>query len=131
MTTGTNLWPHDIGDMPPDRTPAIVLREQADLLGGLTDGAVVADVEESAGEGDRLRATFLLVVPTLRYRYALFAVSYAPQGYPASVHWNGAEYPVDEEQGLMLVLSNILRSEPTRRLVATLKQRALDAGRAA
>jgi hypothetical protein len=131
MTTATNLWPQDIGETPPDRTPAVVLREQADLLGGLTDGAVLADVEESAGDGDRLRATFLLVVPALRYRYAHFSVSYAPQGYPAAVHWTGGDYPVGDEPGLMLVLSNILRSEPTRRLVATLKQRALDAGKAA
>ncbi len=84
-----DLWPSDLVKTVPD-SPITIMKVQALLLGGKTNGLVQGDVRPEL-QGRNVILTFELVMPLLEnYRYPLFKVIYpADQVYPLFIRVSG------------------------------------------
>ena len=116
MAASTDLW----GEIEATqiRTPLVILREQAALLGRKTKNLVEASVRTHAN-GDTLRHSFDLVVPALdNYTYNLFTIVHGPSIYPVTVRYKDTS--LETEQEFIEWLGATLSSLETKRIVATL-----------
>lgn len=83
MAAKTDLWGEIV--TAPVRTPVVIMREQAALLGTKTSNLLEATVKTDA-YGDQLVHRFQLVVPALSsYTYELFKVRHGAGIYPVTV----------------------------------------------
>jgi hypothetical protein len=115
MAASTDLW----GEIEATqiRTPLVILREQAALLGAKTKNLVEASVNTHA-DGDTFIHNFNLDVPALgRYRYNLFNIQHGPSIYPVTV---SSKHRLDTEQEFIEWLGAKLSSPETKRIVANL-----------
>ena len=100
------------------RTPLVILREQASLLGSKTKNLVEASVTTHAN-GNIFHHSFDLVVPALdRYTYNLFTIIHGPSLYPVTV-WGTPVMFLSEEQFIEW-LGAKLSSPDTKRIVSIL-----------
>ena len=135
-----DLWPEFLPGQNGHTPPIVILREQASLLEGKTNGLVKAsvnsnkmlgDLDWSEKElddmlsGDRSKSiihSFWLIAPSLEnYRYRLFRVIQPIEMYPLDV----IESPIGEikaasEDQLLAALRNIFTSEKTQRVITAL-----------
>jgi hypothetical protein len=116
MAASTDLW----GEIEATqiRTPLVILREQAALLGTKTKNLVEASVKTHAN-GDAFAHNFNLVVPALdNYTYNLFTITHGPSIYPISVLYKSTQF--ETEQEFIEWLGAKLSSPDTKRIVANL-----------
>jgi hypothetical protein len=116
MAASTDLW----GEIEATqiRTPLIILREQAALLGAKTKNLVEASVKTHAS-GDTFRHSFDLIVPALgSYTYSLLAIVHGASIYPVKVEYKGTR--LDTEEQFVEWLGATLSSAETKRIVANL-----------
>jgi hypothetical protein len=117
-----NLWPEDLGGEDNFVTPAAVLKEAAAQLGERTHHLVTASVNTFI-RGDSLYHSFWIEVPTLDYRYKLFELHHAVDGfYPLTAdEWVQGRYlEIGSEDELKEYLKKVFAAEKTRKLVDTL-----------
>ena len=108
MASKPDLW-GDI-DLAADRTPVVILREQAALLGKKTKNVVEAKVT-TAVSGKSVHHSFNLVVPAMDgYTYELFSIRHGVEAY----------YPVtvDEVNTFGAIVSTQLGLGPIKRELA-------------
>ena len=87
-TSVIDLWPEDL-KVPDETTPALLMRQQAELLGQRTKGRVEAEVITQALEGGRLAHHFRFKATALGgYVHSLFI----------AIHSKNHPYPVTVEQ---------------------------------
>ncbi len=81
----SNLWPADIaGNV--QRSPVVILREQASFLGNLTGNQVIGDVVKAENVDNTFRYNFYLRAPALGdYRYLLFVIQHDVGLYPLTL----------------------------------------------
>lgn len=117
-----DLWPEDLISEPDDKSPTSILREQAELLGQKTNHTVLASVETSGDdESGQFAVRFVLVAPKIDdYRYILFRIREAPDGYPVKIKWDNNTYVADNESGFRQYVQNILSSHQTKKIVSKL-----------
>jgi hypothetical protein len=116
MAASTDLW----GEIEATqiRTPLVILREQAALLGAKTKNLVEASVSTHVSGNDFIHI-FNLVVPALdSYTYNLLAVYHGASIYPVSVL--GSHTSFRTEQEFVDWLGAKLSSPDTKRIVANL-----------
>ena len=116
MAASTDFW----GEIEATqmRTPLVILREQASLLGAKTKNLVEASVKTRAN-GDAIRHSFDLVVPALgSYTYSLFVIVHGASIYPINVEYKGTR--LDTEQQFVEWLRATLSSPETKRIVTNL-----------
>ena len=120
------------------RTPEIILKEQASLLGEKTNQIVVAEVSQAKTSFtylDPSRYNFYLVAPRLEnfnsesFHYRLFAIECPNKFYPVVFHlgkqlqqeFNGKEKLIAKsEEEFISILSEIFHSERTRQVIGSL-----------
>jgi hypothetical protein len=119
-----NLW----GELPKIahmRTPAIILREQAESLKAQTKGLLVGDVKQTQG-GPQFFLMFYIVAPTLGgYRFHLLSVEHGLGFYPLVVFHVAVQsgekgVQCDDEEEFVLELRRILSSDTTRDVIQKL-----------
>jgi hypothetical protein len=127
----TDLWPHEF-ELTETKAPSAILREQASLLAGKTQGAVVADVEiQQSDDGPDFEYAFLLRAPEIDYRHKLFVVRHALNLYPAALVLDPAlkkeifdgkkeKVVASTESEFLIILKKIFHSDRTKRVVASL-----------
>jgi hypothetical protein len=141
----TDLWPQDLVEKVQERTPMMILQEQASLLGEKTKNIIKAKVEKSEffGVGGKQNPgdfsfVFIIHAPALgNYSYRVFAMTYDVYMYPVrflleqaiaeeiGASSDGVVSAVDEE-AFMRVLSEVLGSRRMRRIInALLSQSAV------
>ena len=132
-----DLWPEDL--LAPYATvmvtPAIVLREQAAILGKKTNNLVEAEVVQAKASLRGIWAyNFLIIAPTLDYEYKLFTCTYNLNLYPVSLDVGkemkdeiDPEYGylegkilVQSEEEFIKQLKNIFRASITKKIIGTL-----------
>jgi hypothetical protein len=116
MAASTDLW----GEIEATqmRTPLVILREQASLLGSKTKNLVEASVKTHAS-GDHFHHSFDLVVPALdRYTYSLFKIIHGPSIYPVNVY--GEPTILLTEEQFLNWLGATLSSIETKRIISNL-----------
>ncbi|MDM8553558.1 hypothetical protein QUF75_02375 [Desulfococcaceae bacterium HSG7] len=141
-----DLWPPEIANER-IKTPVMILREQASLLGEKSGNLVQGEVVGDNNNPKNLIYYFYVVAPTLgNYRYQLFALEHETITYPLKIHVeelildeirtdvktdsktdNFMEYEiihVDNEAGLIETLKAIFRSNRTRRIITALMSQA-------
>jgi hypothetical protein len=120
-----SLWPNDLTQSEPVRTPIHMLREQATSLGQMTNGLVLGEVDIFKQEFTRNQITlvFNLRVPTLDdYRYELFRISHSVDGYPAELSCEKPKIDkgIENEDQLKDELKKIFNASETKRIIRTL-----------
>ncbi|HLK59727.1 MAG TPA: hypothetical protein VKU00_24410 [Chthonomonadaceae bacterium] len=129
-TSVIDLWPEDLR-VPDETTPALLMRQQAELLGQRTKGRVEAEVITQALEGGRLAHHFRLKATALGgYVHSLFiAVHNKNHPYPVTVEQvvpRSATQGIDpificnSEQELEQVLRDLFASSEIRNAVESL-----------
>ncbi len=125
MVTNTvkrNLW-GDLGDLGTFRTPANILREQARMLGELTNNVLMGDVKVSKIGGDYFENVLRIIVPPLgNYSYDMLRVVYPPKLYPLKI-WDGVNdrrHNCIDEDAFILKLEEILQSDSVRNVIKLL-----------
>jgi hypothetical protein len=116
MAASTDLW----GEIEATqiRTPLVILREQAALLGAKTKNLIEASVKTHAN-GDTFIHQLNLVVPALdNYTYNLFTITHGPSIYPVSVAYKTVRF--ETEQEFIDWLGATLSSPETKRIVSNL-----------
>ena len=118
-----NLW-GSLTDLHPVRTPTVILREQANLLGQLTDhvlrGAV--DQEESYGQ---FRSSLFVIAPSVNnYRREIIAIQYFVDSvYPVEIidkiH-DDIEFSCENEPDFISEISKILQSFEMKNIILIL-----------
>jgi hypothetical protein len=144
-----SLWPTDIGASA-EKAPVTILKEQATILGTMTNNIVKAEVV--ATEGKRIPYEFLskthdfgfsfyIVAPALNnYRYQLFTIYHNLEFYPLAfkteterndlridVLDNEFEYAENEMQFLQK-LKIIFGSQKTRRIIGSIMSQSRGLG---
>jgi len=108
------------------RTPVLILKEQAALLGKHTKNLVVADVETYT-YNDRFFHRFIIEARALSYRYELFRVSHDVMLYPLKLESGpngklliGTSGFFNSEDEFVNWLKEVLNSGDTKRVLNTL-----------
>lgn len=115
MAASTDLW----GEIEATqiRTPLVILREQAGLLGAKTKNLVEASVSTHAN-GSTFVHSLDLVIPALDYTYNLLTIYHGPSIYPVNVQFSEARF--DTEEQFIEWLGAKLSSPETKRIVSNL-----------
>jgi hypothetical protein len=127
-----DLWPAEFGTG--EITPPVhILREQANLLGKKTGGAVVG-VVQTTKDVDGFIHTFYLRAPLLdNYSYRLFSVAHGIGFYPLRLVAAGlaqelADVRVVDKDQLLDFLRKILNDPKTKQVVQALRDQVEGAG---
>ena len=115
-----DLWPDDLADVNLV-TPAVILKEQAALLGEKTKQLVKGEVITHASEkgfGHR----FNIVAPTMGYTYELFTLSHGVAFYPGSFRISGQHnfLTIENEEALKRTLRELFSSQQTLTIVRSI-----------
>jgi hypothetical protein len=118
-----NLW----GEIPKKgnlRTPITILREQASILGQVTNNVLQGDVSMGRdGWGPEFQMTMSIIAPALdNYRFLLLRVAHDVSLFPVKVEdlVNDTEYDCPDEESFVAVLKKILSSTATHRVIDSL-----------
>ena len=132
MAAQPDFW-GEIGSAEVVRTPVLILREQAALLGKKTKGLVEATVDTDASGGSFIHR-FKLVVPALdNYTYELFSISNGIDFYPMEAHGfqNRSKFgsmvtmsTLRSEDEFLHWLQEILSSPETKKIIANILAQA-------
>ena len=137
-----NLWPTEITNDAEVEGPAVVLKEQANLLGQTTKNLVEAQVESDSNDitGNFIER-FVIYSAVINYRYELFFVEYPFEFYPLTIWWSGygdteerdedGDYlripghrTVDSREWLEQELEQIFSDPKTVRVIQAIKSRS-------
>lgn len=116
-----NLW-GDLTGITGFKTPALILKEQADILGLLTEAAVTATVTQSV-EGSTITVDLYLKGRRLdKYANNILSIYHEIGGYPLSItnHMNEKQYEVKNEEEYTQLLKTIFSSNEVRNLIGSL-----------
>jgi hypothetical protein len=123
FTNEKNLW----GELPKNaevRTPFLILKEQASILTQMTNGLLIGEVIRVQSRDPEFWVILRIKVPALNsYTYSVVEVRYPPHIYPLTViDLNGSGSPVkcSSEEEFEAILSQILSSDPVKRVISTL-----------
>ena len=120
-----SLW-GDLSDLAPERTPFLILQEQAGLLQGATNEILVGSVrrEMTGVVSRRVNASLQVVAPALQqYRIEILDLSYeASKLYPVRIrdYLSDEKKVVFSEDELKEALREILTSDQVRTILANL-----------
>ena len=129
-----SLW-GDLSDLAPERTPFLVLQEQANLLQGATNEILVGRTRrEMKGIAKTVNASLQIVAPALQqYHFEILEMSYDVSTlYPVRVKdaFSGEPRSAFSEDELKEQLSEILTSAEVRTILANLISESLFSQRA-
>ena len=117
-----SLW-GDLSELALERTPFLILQEQADLLQGATN-EILAGKAHRQMTGRTVKAILYIVAPALQhYHVDILALSYdASIVYPVQVRasLSGETLDVSSENELKELLRDILTSDQVRNILANL-----------
>jgi hypothetical protein len=118
-----NLW----GELPvveKVRTPLAILREQASLLGQMTERLLEGEVIVTSPSPDHIEAQLNIVAPTLGgYSVTILSIQYGLDMYPVKVHHaleDSVRKSAKDEEAFMQALSQILNSASVRKAISAL-----------
>jgi hypothetical protein len=115
-----NMWPHvRAGNV---RTPLLILREQAGLLGRMTKNVVTARVTDGH-VGKDFVYSLSLVAPALDYySYTILTIRHTVKVYPLTIedHVNETRYEAATESEFLQALQAILKSDEVKRVIELL-----------
>ena len=117
-----DFWP-DLGAALP-RTPLLILKQQAALLGKHTKNLVIARVLTDSYD-ERFFHRFIIEATAINYRYELLSVSHDLMLYPVTVEsgpyqLSKTKRTFKSEDEFVAWLKDLLNSDQTKRLVGTL-----------
>lgn len=129
-----DLWPKDLikDSCNFSRTPVIILREQAALLGQKTNNLVEAEVVQNKTTRGDWAYDFVIVAPTLDYEYKLFTIAYNLNLYPVIIDVGEEIYKeidleyldwklfATSEEEFIDHLTSIFRTTKTQKVIGTL-----------
>jgi hypothetical protein len=115
-----DFWPDDLAEVNLI-TPAVILKEQAALLGEKTKQLVKGEVVTQASDKG-FAHRFNIVAPTMNYTYELFTLSHGVAFYPGSFRVSGqsAFRTIESEEALKQLLKEVFSSQQTLTIVRSI-----------
>ena len=138
----TDLWPTDLVPVA-TRSPVVILREQASLLGQKTKNIVKAEVAKYEIHGGRpfvyaftrfcSAARHLTIIgfacSSFGFDIELYPVEFTLDGVlPEELELRGPVVSVASEEEFLLTLGLILQSNRTRRVIGAMLSQSMDRG---
>jgi len=121
MTNSNNdLWP-DLTSEPEEKSPLLILREQAEKLGAKTANLIEAEVTANPSTiyDGCLDVRFILKAPALNgYEYVLLSLIQPVDLYP--VYWAEDHTEVKNEQEFKEYLKTLFKSDRTVKIISSL-----------
>lgn len=119
-----SLW-GDLSELSPERTPSLILQEQANFLRGATRDLLIGNVRRHiSGTGSTISASLRIVAPALQnYSLEILELSYdASMLYPVRIRNLFSDNPgmASSEDELKEELGKILTSDQVRTVIANL-----------
>ena len=153
----SDLWPTDLDAVATAKSPITILKAQASILGSKTKNIVKAYVrrfppdhpalsrqwraaKSKRQEAEPFNYGFYLQAPALdNYTYHLFTLSFGVEAYPAHFLVDddiAKEMSVDQTEGIVVndekqferVLSEVLASQKTRKVISAIWTQSVDLG---
>ena len=116
MAASKDLWGEI--DVARVRTPLVIMKEQAALLGTKTKNLVEASVK-TRPDGEQFVHSFNIVVPALgNYTYNLFSAAHGPEMYPVNIYRQSDL--LKNEEAFVQWLASKLSSPETKRIISNL-----------
>lgn len=123
MTKTQNLW----GELPTvenARTPLSILREQANLLGQLTDRLLEGEIVVNSSSVEQLEAHLNIVAPTLGgYSVTILTLRYGLDMYPVQIQHaleESVRISAKDEESLLNALKRIFTSASVQKVIKSL-----------
>ena len=123
MTKTQNLW----GELPTvehARTPLSILREQANLLGQLTDRLLEGEIVVNSSSVEQLEAHLNIVAPTLGgYSVTILILRYGLDMYPVQIQHaleESVRISAKDEESLLNALKRIFTSASVQKVIKSL-----------
>lgn len=113
------------------RTPLAIMNEQAVALSELTNRLLEGAVVQSSNNPGNIAATLQIIAPSLNgFRVSMVSISHGIQLYPLVLidHMTSAQVSVPSEEVFNQELKEILGSEKTRQIIASLLVQIKSAG---
>lgn len=117
-----NMW-GDFKDVEKIKTPAVYLREQADILSKNTNSVLMGEVTSEVSPSGRFRVELDIMVPTLNnYRYTVVTIRHGLKIYPINItdNTNSLVFECKDEEQFLSKLEPILSSPGIKRVISTL-----------
>lgn len=117
-----DLW-GELPDIEENKTPFVILKEQAELLTEKTDGLLLGEVSQNQSIGrEGFCYTLYMVAPSLNnYRYNLLTISYEIGLYPLRLIESEKESVVcSDENEFKKELGEIFKSQGTQNVISKL-----------
>jgi hypothetical protein len=128
-TTIPDLWPPDFGTSA-QPSPAVILRQQAYLLGQRTKNFVIGEVQSTGNPADGFSHDFTISAPLLNYRQPILFVRHKIDRYPAELVARKVKTPSQIEPPILAKSADefiqILRTMLARQDVVELIRALLD-----
>ena len=116
-----SLW-GDFKNLEPVRTPTVILREQAEVLGGLSNYVLYGQVTQRAIRDQFLIELYIIVPGLDDYQFQILGAKHTIDIYPLDIydHVNERSYSCPNEDHFIATLRDILSSEKVRRAIEVL-----------
>ncbi|MBD3265130.1 hypothetical protein GF373_00540 [bacterium] len=128
--TVENLW-GEIPSVEKEKSPIVILKEQASLLGQMTNNILTAQVVSRTKGTDSIDAVLDIIVPALDfYRLSILETNFdIIKTYPLKVRnlTTGKSYEVKNEQDFKDILRNELSSNSVQKVLGSLLMHAKSA----
>lgn len=116
-----NLWPSDLVSGVAEKSPLIILQEQAKILGDMTSNVIEGKVSGEPVDNNEFFIRFRLLAPILgNYQYELLRVVQPIELYPVKLFFEDERREVGSEQELKQYLADVFSSPKTRRIINSL-----------
>ncbi len=118
---GNSLWGNALAP-PAERTPYMILKEQAAFVTDATSGVVEGQVSLTQ-DGERVEHELLLFAPVLQLRAPVVRITRGANAYPATVssRFTTGVQMCDSEAELITALGQLLGSPPVAEALRTMK----------
>ncbi len=118
-----NLWGNlpDVGTL---RTPLTILKEQASVLGEMTEGLLIGNVKlKRSSVDDKFVLNLDIIAPALdNYTYSVVTVKQPPEFYPLELNFSQESKGdiINDEKTFVDGLGKILSSDEVKKVVVGL-----------
>jgi hypothetical protein len=123
-----NMW-GEINDPRDQKTPTMILREQAAILNQLTRGILIGSIDQEPTQNNTLIYNFAITAPAINnHKFSILTVQYSLTIYPLTLtdHTTHVQRQCLNEDAFASTLKSILSSTQVKRVISALLVQSRD-----
>jgi len=122
------MW-GEINDPRDQKTPTMILREQAAILNQLTRGILIGSIDQEPTQNNTLIYNFAITAPAINnHKFSILTVQYSLTIYPLTLtdHTTHVQRQCLNEDAFASTLKSILSSTQVKRVISALLVQSRD-----